>query len=122
MALRDPEILRHTLRAEERSALDAFVTEVKRSFADDLERVVLFGSRARGDSREDSDIDVLVLLRRPTTWEDRRRAVAAAHAAQWRGDVFVAISPLVLSVADLEELRRRERLLAEDIDTQGIAL
>jgi predicted nucleotidyltransferase len=38
----------------------AAVTEV---YGDRLERVVLFGSHARGDAREDSDYDIAVFLR-----------------------------------------------------------
>jgi predicted nucleotidyltransferase len=34
-------------------------------FGAQFERMVLFGSRARGDAREDSDIDVLVVLKSP---------------------------------------------------------
>lgn len=33
------------------------------SYGDRLERVVLFGSRARGDARPDSDYDIAVFLR-----------------------------------------------------------
>jgi len=32
-------------------------------YGDRLERIVLFGSRARGDAREDSDYDVAVFLK-----------------------------------------------------------
>ena len=39
-----------------RAALDAL-------YGDRIERVVLFGSRARGDAREDSDYDVAVFLK-----------------------------------------------------------
>lgn len=39
-----------------RAALDAL-------YGDRIERVVLFGSRARGDATEDSDYDVAVFLR-----------------------------------------------------------
>jgi predicted nucleotidyltransferase len=38
-----------------RAALDAL-------YGDRIERVVLYGSRARGDAREDSDYDVAVFL------------------------------------------------------------
>ena len=34
-------------------------------YGDRLERVVLFGSRARGDVREDSDYDIAVFIRDP---------------------------------------------------------
>src|SRR5438445_7420584 len=39
-----------------RAGLDAL-------YGDRIERVVLFGSRARGDAREDSDYDVAVFLK-----------------------------------------------------------
>jgi predicted nucleotidyltransferase len=50
MATQDP-VLQHL-----RSALDNL-------YGDRLERVVLFGSRARGDARPDSDYDIAVFIR-----------------------------------------------------------
>jgi predicted nucleotidyltransferase len=47
-----------------RSALDL-------AYGDRIERVVLFGSRARGDARPDSDWDVAVFLKNMTdTWRE----------------------------------------------------
>ncbi|HJU12477.1 MAG TPA: nucleotidyltransferase domain-containing protein [Candidatus Binataceae bacterium] len=43
--------------------LKGFRVGVSEAFGDRLERVVLFGSRARGDARSDSDYDVAVFLR-----------------------------------------------------------
>ena len=37
------------------------------------ERIVLFGSRARGDARPDSDLDLLVVSRDPFTPHHRRQ-------------------------------------------------
>jgi uncharacterized protein len=37
-------------------------------YGDRIERVVLYGSRARGDHREDSDYDVAVFLYGPIDW------------------------------------------------------
>jgi predicted nucleotidyltransferase len=44
-----------------RGALDAM-------YGERLERVVLFGSRARGDARRESDYDVAVFLRGMNDW------------------------------------------------------
>jgi predicted nucleotidyltransferase len=52
-----------------RAALDAL-------YGDRLERVVLYGSRARGDAREDSDYDVAVFLHDLTDrWNEVHRIV-----------------------------------------------
>jgi uncharacterized protein len=41
------------------------------AYGDRVERVVLFGSRTRGDLRPDSDFDVAVFLRQPgELWDD----------------------------------------------------
>ena len=50
-----------------------------------LQRVVLYGSEARGESRPDSDIDVLVLLDGPIhLWEDVRAALLALYPLSLR--------------------------------------
>jgi len=43
--------------------LKKFLAAVAEIYGDRVERMVLFGSRARGDAREDSDYDVAVFLR-----------------------------------------------------------
>src|SRR5437016_12982611 len=43
--------------------LKRFRAELDALYGDRIERVVLFGSRARGDARDDSDYDVAVFLR-----------------------------------------------------------
>ena len=46
-------------------------------YGERLERVVLFGSRTRGDAREDSDYDVVVFLQGLTDrWREARRMSA----------------------------------------------
>jgi predicted nucleotidyltransferase len=40
-----------------------FRAALDKAYGDRIERVVLFGSRARGDARPDSDYDVAVFLR-----------------------------------------------------------
>ena len=44
-------------------AIGEFVRRLRGAEGDNLLRVVLFGSLARGEAREDSDVDVFVLLK-----------------------------------------------------------
>ncbi len=47
------------------SALEKYISEIKRIYGNDLKKIVLYGSYARGDFREDSDIDIMILLDLP---------------------------------------------------------
>ena len=56
-----------TLLAQLRAGLE-------RLYGERLVKVILFGSRARGDADPDSDIDVLVVLKGPVSpWEEIER-------------------------------------------------
>lgn len=47
---------------DERSALAAFVSGVRRHYGPRLVDLFVFGSRARGDATEDSDVDLAIIL------------------------------------------------------------
>ena len=124
MALGDPRILDRTLTTVERVVLDRFVMMLRRHYEGRLAKLLVLGSRARGDASEDSDIDLLVVLEVAVDEE------ASEVDAVWRllaeakgGEVaYVPISPLVMSAARFEELRRAERRLTLDAAAEGIAL
>ena len=107
------------LTPAEKGALERFVKAVRAEFGDRVERLVLFGSRARGEGHEESDVDVLVLVR-GVTWQERYRIIDFATDI-WR-DTWIDISPLVRTPEDFAELERRELLIAEDINREGIPL
>jgi predicted nucleotidyltransferase len=81
---------------------------------------VLFGSYARGDATDDSDVDVLVVIDELTDQErsevyDFAYDADAADVENWTG-----LAPLVRSSAAVQELRARERLIMQDIDAEGV--
>ena len=54
--------LPETLSPTVRTALDDALVALRDLYGDRLRQIVLFGSHARGEAREESDVDVLVVL------------------------------------------------------------
>jgi len=102
-----------------RGPLSAYAERLRRVFGSRLRDVRLFGSYARGEADEDSDVDVLVLIDGLT---DMEIGTAAGEAAEVILASKLQLAPLPMSTQRFEELRRRERLLAHDIDVEGISL
>jgi predicted nucleotidyltransferase len=82
-------------------------------------RMVLFGSRARGDYSENSDVDVAILVR-GLTREMKRRILD--KVAEIELEYLLPISVIVLSEDEFEGLKNRERRIALDIEREGIRL
>lgn len=78
----------------------SFLDEVVRRIVEAVrpEKVVLFGSRARGDSRPTSDIDILVIA---CSAEPRYRRSAPLYLAL--SDLYVPMDIVVYTRAEAEE-------------------
>jgi predicted nucleotidyltransferase len=63
-----------------------------------VERVILFGSKARGIDDAESDIDLLVLTSRELTWIEREAVVDAPYDLQLR--YHVLLSSLVVPASE----------------------
>ena len=62
------------MNPEERAILDRFRLALDEAFGDRIERVILFGSRARGDADPESDYDVAVFIRdHGSAWDENSR-------------------------------------------------
>ncbi len=46
---------------KKRKALESFVEVLKEKYGDKIYKIILFGSTARGEAKEESDIDVLIV-------------------------------------------------------------
>ena len=65
--------------------------ELTRVLGDQLVSVILYGSRARGQARSDSDIDVLVVVRDDSDYGDLiRRTSTAVAALSLQHDVVIS--------------------------------
>jgi predicted nucleotidyltransferase len=112
----------HALAWAVRAALDRFRAALERRFGSRLRELVLFGSHARGDAHEESDVDVLVVVEGLTPEEkievfDLGYDADAADRAAW-----VGLAPFAVSLEAARHLRGRERRIMADIARDGIRL
>jgi len=86
-----------------------------------LQDVRVFGSRARGAARRDSDLDVWVLLDEAPRERCDEITDLATDLTLERGLPF-AVAPLIMSQRRYQELRDRERLIVTELERDGIPL
>jgi uncharacterized protein len=100
-------------------ALGEYAERLRGMFGDRRLELRLFGSYARGEAHEDSDVDVLVLVEGLT---DLEIGVVAGEAAPIIQKFGLALAPLPMSHERLATLRAQKRALASALDREGISL
>lgn len=90
-----------------------FRASLDRAYGGQIERVVLFGSRARGDARPDSDYDIVVFLKDLRSFDQEAKALAEIET-----DVLTTtgavINAMPLPAASYEERTGLMRELRRD--------
>ena len=107
------------LKKKERKAVDEFVSLVVQKMSSQIKELTLFGSKARGDYRRNSDIDVLVLINRENlkNWE-RIQTLSAFVSLKFD----VVLSALVMDAKRYKAHSQLRTLLFKNISQDGIRL
>jgi len=100
---------------KEQEAMSAAVRLLKSQFP--VERVILFGSKARGDSGEHSDIDLLLITSCPIHWREEKAMVEALFDLGMKYDVI--FSPLFASLEEWERGMFKEFPIYREIIEEG---
>jgi predicted nucleotidyltransferase len=104
-------------QTEERVILKELKDNIIKIAGNRTVRVILFGSRARGDYEAESDIDVAVIVK-GLTREIKKQIFDMIADIEIKH--LMPISALVISAEDFDFLKNRERRIAIDIETEGI--
>ena len=83
------------------------------------ERVILFGSHARGDATEDSDVDLLVVAPTKERFFERMASVRRLIRDLRDG---LPVSPIVLTSGELEKRRQAGDPFVREILETGVSL
>lgn len=79
-----------------------FAEGVKELFGDKLKGLILFGSYARGDFDEDSDIDVMVLVDIDSRELYKYRSLVSRIATKAEWDYDALLTPIIRNYAEFE--------------------
>lgn len=92
-------------------------TALAAELGDRLRDVILFGSHARGQAHEESDIDVAVIVSDLDFSLHRHIIDVATDLGLEAG---ADLSPTVVDAATWETWKKQERPLARDVEREGI--
>jgi uncharacterized protein (UPF0332 family) len=105
-----------------RRALEALVERLVQRFPRDLLEVRLFGSRARGEARPGSDVDVLVVVRDGAP-EDAEERIQAERESVWRQeDEYAQLAAFVLQEKGVPVGRAVRAAIEEGLRARGLTV
>ena len=106
------------LRQNDQRALEAASKILRERFP--VARLVLFGSKARGDDDQDSDIDLLILVDAEVDMSLRRGIREALYALQREMDV--SFGEMIVAVKEWDEGIYQAMPIRIEIDREGALL
>jgi predicted nucleotidyltransferase len=105
------------MMSNERTALEA-LTESLQSLPE-VVKVVVFGSRVRGDFDASSDLDVMIII--PTMQsETRAKVIRITHDIELEYEV--PISPILYTVNEYAVNKKLKSSFIEQVENEGIVL
>lgn len=107
------------LQPHERQALFHLVTRLRQRFSEAIRHVWLFGSKARGDSDLESDIDLLIVVD-DYNWPLEKDITRLTTQTDYT--YGVVLSDHVISVARFEQMATRREPFYYSLEREGIDL
>jgi len=97
--------------------MSRFHAALDKIFGEQVERVVLFGSRSHGDARPDSDYDVAIFLRDPIGFGEEMRKIAEIES-----DILHDTGAVINALPLHADIYREPRGLIQELQREGLHL
>ena len=107
------------LRVNERRALEEYLAQLRTKFGNQIQHVILYGSRARLEGDDESDLDVLLVIDADDRDLESEVALATFEPSLRHSAL---ISPLIWDKAHYELHQRLRLLIYRNIEKDGIEL
>ncbi len=104
---------------DERAAIRLLLEKMIEYFPDEVQQVVLFGSKARGDFDADSDIDILALVKNET-WALRNAIWSLAARIELNYNVLFNVQ--VIGIERWKEMSLERFSLCRNVEKEGVTL
>jgi uncharacterized protein len=107
------------LTREEQAWLEAYRRVLDERFPGQVEELIIYGSKARGNARPDSDLD-LVLVIRDGDWRAKKALAVPGYDLAIGTDVVPSIQ--IYTRAEWERLRERQSVFREVVGRDGVSV
>ncbi|MGC8580652.1 MAG: nucleotidyltransferase domain-containing protein [bacterium] len=102
-----------------KKALTEYIRILKKKYSKEILDVKLFGSVAKGNYDDESDVDILVLVKK-NNWKFKNDIVMSSYEPELK--YLVVISPLVMHKSEYDWYKRYKDPLYNQIEKYGIDL
>lgn len=106
-------------RINRKRALETFVRTLKNKYGDEVEKIILFGSVARGEDKEHSDVDVLIITK-GDSFKMQKLISDIVVGVMLKTGIY--ISAKVLSSSEFDFLRRLNSSFYRTVSKEGITI
>ncbi len=86
---------------------------------EDIDRIILYGSRVGSSAVESSDYDVLIILKRPYDWKRKNRIYDVTYDVDLKYDILTDIK--LIAMSELETLQGKQPYIRQALEN-GIEL
>jgi len=107
------------LNNQEKKVIESFVKELRKRLGNNIISIRLFGSKVRGDFKEDSDIDIFVLVKEKTL---KLRDIIAEIEVDYDIKYNLPISTVLYSLFEYKKNKELGSFFFENVEKEGIAL
>jgi predicted nucleotidyltransferase len=80
------------------------------------EKIILFGSYARGDNQADSDIDILIIVK---NLKNEREVTGLLYKSLLKEDIAVPVDLLAIDNEKYDKLKNRNGYIYKTIEQEG---
>ena len=102
---------------DHREVARRFAEDVKKLLGDSIREIVLFGSVARGDYSENSDVDVLIVVE-GNAWEAQKKV--SDVVVDYLTEHGVYVSAKVISLEEFELMKSLNTAFYRNIQREGV--